>query len=337
MKRCVLLLGVVIALVALETSAWSAEKIISGVPRINWYGGCSPTASGMILEYWDSHPSGYWSGLITTPSINDAIGSQGVYSYEYDYWTGFGLTNPGLNNDPASDPDPYLPGAPPPGDVLGWPPHPDNSIADFLGTSRSNDGLADGDTRRSNIAPGVMAYANNNQGYYAASWLANVERYDPPGGAAPLTWETYKAEIDQNRPVLISVRNFHELDPQKNSPIIYGHSVVGYGYRDAMFEVKYFEGPPPGGQVNESDPTQWTTAVVGGFAVMDTWAVGDSGSSWLDSNGTPMPPVIDGNGVEWWPFIDLTATNGWLYDNNTYAVQSWFVRGAVYFQPLAQH
>jgi hypothetical protein len=303
----------------------------------------------MILQYWASHTSGYWSDLITT-SIH-AIGSP---EYEYDYWTGVGLTNPGMDNDPASDPDPYLPGYPPNPADPGWIPHGDNSIADFLHTSRSDEELADGDTRRSNIASGVMGYANwddpntntVNEGYYAASWLANVEQYDPPGDPAPFSWDAYKAEIDENRPVLISVRNFHELDPHTGSPVIYGHSVVGYGYKDDMFQVRYFIGPSPGGQVEEDDPAQWETATVGGMAVMDTWLAGASGSSWWDGtsaippkftdiNGVPVdPPPTTPDAVEWWPFIDLTATNGWLYDN-AYA-ESWLVRGAVYFHPLAK-
>jgi hypothetical protein len=310
MKRCVLLLGVVIALVALETSA-SAQAIIPGVPRIDWYGGCSPTAAGMILEYWASHP--YWSGLITT-SINDAIGSsigsQGVNSYEHDYWTGSGLTDPGPlgSNDPASDPDPYLLGPPSsvhlPGNPEQWDAHQDNSIADFMHTSRSLEGYADGDTSRKRIASGVMAYANN-QGYDAASWLANVAQYDPPGDPAPLTWEAYKAEIDQGYPVLISVRNFYERDPETDSPIIQGHSVVGYGYQDDMFQVRYFIGPESGdpNDADETDLDQWVNATVGGMAVMDTWPTGTSGSSWLDWDGTSevFPQFTDIYGVSYPP------------------------------------
>jgi hypothetical protein len=31
------------------------QKSISGVPYYPWRTGCSPTASGMVLGYWDSH------------------------------------------------------------------------------------------------------------------------------------------------------------------------------------------------------------------------------------------------------------------------------------------
>ena len=54
------------------------------------------------------------------------------------------------------------------------------------------------------------------------------------------------------------------------------------------------------------DPVDLT---VGGFAVMDTWSSGISNSWWLDWSYGYVDPIIDGDGVEWWPFIDILGSS----------------------------
>jgi hypothetical protein len=95
-----------------------------------------------------------------------------------------------------------------------------------------------------------------------------------------------------------------------------GHTVVGYGYRDAMFNVKV----PTAGDA-QVDMT------VGGFAVMDTWANGTGQSEWVDWNWNVMPSVLEGD-VEWWPFVPILGAS-WIYDDGTPGPYDWMISDAI--------
>ena len=107
---------------------------LSGVPEYQWYYGCSPTSAGMLVGYYDSHPSGAWDELVAGDvSTWNQTAKDMVASPEHigDYW---------------GTPDPN-PGG-----------HLDNCLADFMHTSRSAEGLSDGGTAKSMLAQGLAAF-----------------------------------------------------------------------------------------------------------------------------------------------------------------------------------
>jgi hypothetical protein len=60
---------------------------ISGIPAYSWYRGCSPTAAGMVLGYWDSH--GYPNFPVGTSLINelaDAMGTGSTWPFDGATW-----------------------------------------------------------------------------------------------------------------------------------------------------------------------------------------------------------------------------------------------------------
>jgi hypothetical protein len=191
--------------------------------------------------------------------------------------------------------------------------HADNCVADFMGTSR--DPLPNGSTYLSNIALGLESFANwdnpdtaTNEAYHADSWIDYVGLY-----SGSFTWEAYKEEIDAGKPMLLSLLEYH------GGSTWYGHSVVGYGYEDNMFDLKICDG------VGYKDVT------VGGFAVWDTWGTSSSQSSWLDWNWNIIDSYYDPDtGIEWWPFLDMTLTNSCSLNSSLW---DWEVRGGVYFHP----
>ena len=265
-------------------------EVLSGVPQYEWYYGCSPTAGGMIIAYWDSHPSGKWANLVDgdVSSFND-IAKNMIASSEHihDYW---------------GDPDPH------PGE------HPDNCIADFMHTSRSEEGLRDGKTSRKMVPIGLKAYANwdnpstaVNEAYNAESWREEVEYLE-----GPFNWEAFKKEIDKGNPLILNLVTY-----APDIGEIMGHSVAAYGYKENMFNLKIYS--------NEG----WKEVTVGGFAVWDTWDTSSSQSSWLGQDGSTVYSYLDSDGVEWWPFLDISITDGWVLTD----YWDWQVIEGVYFHP----
>ncbi|GAG17477.1 unnamed protein product, partial [marine sediment metagenome] len=141
MKKYYFILLEVIILVSLVGSAWAMPQVakfngniiplsnssLSGASQYSWYYGCSPTSGGMLISYWDSHPSGNWSNLVEGDiSTQNSIADNMIASPEHisDY-----------GDTPDSNPGG----------------HDDNCIADFMHTSRSGEGLGDGGTWSSMI------------------------------------------------------------------------------------------------------------------------------------------------------------------------------------------
>lgn len=142
---------------------------ISDLPAYDWYHGCGPTAAASIIGYYDLH--GYdslfdasgWDEVRLTSNVQDEISS--------------------LEHNTMYDPDPDLPGTPP----------PDTSIADFFHTSENKpygwSWLSDSDDA-------FEGYANY-KGY--SDWNAWYERYDS------FTWDDLTTQIDNNNPVMFLV------------------------------------------------------------------------------------------------------------------------------------
>ncbi len=141
---------------------------ITTVPQYVWTHGCTPTAVGSLMGYWDV--KGYsnlfaaqgWDKVRYTSNVANEI-TDPQHAAKYNY------------RDVA-----YLPNA-------------YDSIADWLGTSV--DPLGYGWTYTSKIAGAIKGYAsfkgyqfNSNQYYYNAT-----------------TWDTLKHEVDAGRPVIASI------------------------------------------------------------------------------------------------------------------------------------
>lgn len=177
--------------------------------------------------------------------------------------------------------------------------HTANSIADFMQT-------VSGGTYADNIPTGLKDWSAS----VGVSATASHNEVSYMGGT--FVYANYQAEINAGRPMLLNVETY--APPPYNSWV--GHTVVGYGYQNNMFNITI----PTGQEVT-----------VPGFAVMDTWK-NDGGagkqSDWIGWDGNPLYSLMDG-GVEWWPFLDMTQTKGWDYTD----YWDWQVVDGVFYQP----
>ncbi|MBL7132911.1 MAG: PEP-CTERM sorting domain-containing protein [Phycisphaerae bacterium] len=261
--------------------------LLPGVPEYGWWYGCSPTAGGMMVGYWDGRPgfgnlydgnAGVWGGSgasgtksMVASTAHIVAGDQNGYTYG-DWHNSTSYPNHEANPD---------------------------CIADFMHT-------VNGGSYTDDIAEGLEAYCQwdkpgtaVNESYQATASFEDVAFWGTAGHA--FDYLDFKAEIDAGRPVILDLIAYLPISHRWA-----GHSVVAYGYQDNMFEVKVPIGG--GGDVD---------LLVGGFAVMDTWSNGTGQSDWYDWDGAILYPTIDGDGVEWWPFVELlgaswTARNDWM-------------------------
>jgi hypothetical protein len=275
-----------------------------GVPEYDWWYGCSPTAGGMLTGWWDGRPgfenlydgdASVWSTAHSMPDFNPAnfTGTHSMVASWEHHTAGQenGFTY-GDWQDSASYPDHAA--------------NP-NCIADFMKTQN-------GGSYTDNIVQGLMDYAawDNpatavNESYLFDAWDVQVPYF---GGG--FGYDDMKAELSAGQPML--------LDLMCYAPVIedwVGHSVVAYGYQDDMFQIM----DPAGGSS--------TPVTVGGFAIRDTWMNGTNQSSWWGWGGEVIYPVIDGDGVEWWPFRDM---GGYSYGSRW----DWMVVEGIYFQPVPE-
>jgi len=158
------------------------QKVLSGMPAYIWYRGCGPASAGMIIGYWDAH--GFPALLpgnadSQTQAANDMISSQGN-------WVDYCLP---VDYDPKLLPDRS---EPPPGDE-----HPDDSIADFMKTSQSARGNYYGWTWFSDADDAFTGYVSKAAPTYTCT--SRNESW------STFTWETFRAEIDAGRPVMLLV------------------------------------------------------------------------------------------------------------------------------------
>jgi len=205
-------------------------NILSDVPALDWCYGCSPTAAGMLMGYYDrvGYANMYtgptnggvcpadnsaW-GLRECPIVASHMGVDGRNNRGHvdDYWIASG----NCSNDP------YMTG--------GWAQHsPPDCTADFMGTSQTAWGQCDGYTVfcfnggskvydwtgwepvRRDGTHGMRLYAES-KGYTV---VENYNQGITTGTSGGFTFADFMAEIDAGRPVLIQLT---------------GHTMVGYGY-----------------------------------------------------------------------------------------------------------
>ncbi len=193
------------------------------IPDYHWWYGCAPTATGMMLGFYDIN--GYaglrYDNLIPGAQADlDTFGKPGAFvdyfiaSPEHirDFWTGYGNF--------GDDPHPH-----------GT--HTPNCLADFMGSNQDQCGNVDGSTTFFFLVSGEkvtsqllinenVAYRSGLYGIGEYTWAAGygsdlynqlVRGYN--GNANGFTFEQLKNEIDAGRPVLI------HLD---------GHTMIAFGY-----------------------------------------------------------------------------------------------------------
>lgn len=175
-----------------------------------------------------------------------------------------------------------------------WQGHDPDSLADFMQTEQ-------GGTDSAGIRQGLEDYVEwDNPGtatdesrpgpglYFDA--LVELDEVAYFGGS--FDYDDFTAEIDAGRPVLLNLMTYYAD--------WLGHSVVGYGYRDDMFQIEQAKpGPNP-------------LITVGGFAVWDTWSNGGgpgSQAEWRNWVGRSVYPYLDSDGIEWWPFVDFVGSS----------------------------
>jgi hypothetical protein len=216
--------------------ATASVVLLDNAPDYKWYYGCSPTAAGMMMGYYDIN--GYaglrYSNLVPggvaelstygNPAAlaNTVIASAGhirdFYSNgAYNGSTsaqGFGLSGDDLN--PLT--------------------HSFNSLADFMGTSQDSVGNSNGSTKIYHFTDGSRLTAADafNLGIWDKDGVFGLYEYFAHAGysvaatsfftqptdnknASGFTFADYMAEIDAGRVVMIQLA---------------GHSMLGYGYDD---------------------------------------------------------------------------------------------------------
>lgn len=173
------------------------QKIVNNVPTYIWHRGCGPTALGMVIGYWTNIGfSDLIFGDVSTQTeyVNNTIATQehyDDYSLPIDYY-------PDLFQDKSD-----LGGA-----------HTSNCIADFMETSWSSENNRYGWSWAYKIAD---AFTN-----YIQMINSNYETYTQNVFFNTTSWDNYKFEIDNDRPVVLLV----DTDGDGNTD----HFVTGIGY-----------------------------------------------------------------------------------------------------------
>jgi len=211
--------------------------LLSNVPAFDWSFGCSATAAAMAAGFYDNN--GY-TDMYTGPTnegimpmdnsswgtvfINGETRSQCPLSatrntvdgrttrgHVDDYWISSGNT----------DPDPYI--------TNGWTEHTHaECTGDFMGTSQSAVGSSDGSTTFIFYLDG-SPFSGAGDGCYGLKLFYESRGYNVltsysqyiyghNGNTLGFTFNQYKNEINNGRPVLIQVA---------------GHTMLGYGYDDS--------------------------------------------------------------------------------------------------------
>jgi hypothetical protein len=208
--------GVLAPLAARSALSGAGEVLLSGVPSYMWRDGCTPTAAGMLVGYYDAHgfPDLIAGDASTeTAAARQAIASHGSAAdprhYE-DYALPMDEDGPILA-DESEDPDGN---------------HADDSLADFMQTSFSARELAYGWTYTDMVGPAVRDFAALGE----PTAVVTYRDYDSYGSGL-ITFAAFKAEIDAGRPMVLSVDSsgFGDTD----------HSVLGIGYRETAGYPEY--------------------------------------------------------------------------------------------------
>ena len=169
-----------------ESLTVSGEEKVLGVPAYIWRHGCAPTAVGMLLGYWDTRGMidlFEGSAAVENETIKQAMASSDHYN---DYSLPYDATTSSIQEDLSETPD------------LA---HDNDSIADFLYTSRSIENLRYGWTSSARIIPAMREYTASKNPDYAVEY----RDYYMITSYHAFSWDILTTEIDNNRPMIFLV------------------------------------------------------------------------------------------------------------------------------------
>jgi len=216
---------------------------LSNVPAFDWSFGCSATSAAMAAGYYDNngYPDMYtgptnggimpmdnsiWGYVVINgetraqcplSATRETVDGRASRGHVDDYWI--------LYNDEG--PDPFI--------TNGWTEHTyEDCTGDFMGTNQSELGNVDGGTIFYNYSSGAPLYdytgcepdqidgCHGFREFYESRGYTVTQNYSQyiygyEGNTLGFTFNQYKQEIDNGRPVLIQVE---------------GHTMLGYGYDD---------------------------------------------------------------------------------------------------------
>lgn len=225
-----------------------AAVLLDSIPAYTWSFGCSPTAAAMAAGHYDNcgYPDVYvgpqnsgqipldntvW-GMVTIngetrsqcplSATMQGLDGRSIPGHVDDYWIVYWNYGP----------DPYI--------VNGWQQHQqEGCTGDFMGTNQSVFGNPDGSTRFFFLTNGepLSDYTGNEplrrdgchgmRLFYESRGYPVVENYTQLipgayGNSAGFTFEDFKTEINNGRPVILQMT---------------GHSMLGFGYDSATQQV----------------------------------------------------------------------------------------------------
>ena len=218
---------------------------LEDVPAYNWSFGCSPTSAAMYAAYYDNLPG--FGNVYTGPT------NGGVMPMDNSTWPDVFINGENRHQCPLSatrngldgrtlrghvddywihsgneDNDPYI--------TNGWTEHEyGDCLADYMGTSQSENNLSDGGTwfyfysdgsRRYNEDLSNVTYEDGCHGireFFEARGYNVTDNYNQTiagyeGNTNGFTYEQFKEEIDNGNPVIINV---------------VGHTMLATGYNDS--------------------------------------------------------------------------------------------------------
>ncbi|MBN2809375.1 MAG: hypothetical protein JXR80_07765 [Deltaproteobacteria bacterium] len=202
------------------------------IPAYNWRHGCGPTAVGMVIGYWDGHgyPELYPGDASTqTAEVDQLIASGGEINAPNPAGHEGNCEDYCLPNDEvgALQTDAYI--------TAGRVPHADNSIADWMFTSRSTYpcgaslGQKYGWSCSNAISDAFVSYVNSRCDSYTPSSNEYFWR-DDTGADWDGNWNILKAEIDGGRPMVFLV------DSNGDGGTDHFVAIVGYRLNDGHYE-----------------------------------------------------------------------------------------------------
>jgi hypothetical protein len=226
-----------------ELDVYGSGGSVPGASSYDWWYGCSPTSTGMLLGWYDRNgysnlvPGGQAeTSTFGNPGalVNSAIASSGHINDFYG-----GLSPSGGYNLSGDD------------KTIS---HSFDCLADFMGTSQDAYGNINGSTKfyfyNDNSPLTASAIFSYGPSYYNSDGMYGIGEYINYAGyetavlynqyiygrneiSAGFTYEQYKAEIDAGRGVLIHVQ---------------GHTMYGYGYIDGTNTLQVYDTWAPAGQ-----------------------------------------------------------------------------------------
>jgi hypothetical protein len=197
----------------------AAGETVLNVPAYLWRDGCAPTSTGMVLGYWDGHgfpdlvPGDAGTDTVAAYQMIASHGTPGAPGHYEDYAV------------PNDDGGAVLAdkSEPPSGDE-----HLSDSVADFMHTSWSADGLPYGWSYTNMVGPAFVAYAELRLTGVSAAYQ---DYYYGSYGGSSLTFARLQQEIDAGRPLVLCVDS--SGDGQTD------HAVTGIGYRETNGYAEY--------------------------------------------------------------------------------------------------